>query len=121
MSDKPRSTWDPETLLSIRIVGDRRYRRRLGTASLTLLGILAGIGTWGIDFRERTPLFFLAYWGAVLLVFCATMGIALLDMWSIRLEFALKRRELAQEFVQHARALAAPRNGKPTRPKPPRL
>ena len=113
--------WDAESLQNIRLVGDRRYRRAWGLACLGALAGLAAVGVWGVDFREQSLTFFFVYWACVLATFLFTMFLMLVDYWSIRLEFAMKRRELAKDFLQETRAAAAPRNGKPRVPKLPRL
>ncbi len=107
---------DVESLRKIRLIGDRRYRRIWGTLTLSALIALAAIGTWGIDFGERPVTFFLGYWGIFLGVFVGVIFIAMLDLWSVRLDYAVKRRDLVRDFLNDGRAAAAPRNGDAAKP-----
>lgn len=120
MSAETRSGWDVESLQKFRLIGDRRYRRTWGTLALGVLTAMAGFGAWGVDFRERPVSFFFGFWAVFLAVFFVVLFIALLDVWSVRLDYALKRRELVRDFLHGSRAAAAPRNGDATKP-PPRL
>lgn len=120
MSTQSGSNWDAESLQKFRIIGDRRYRRTWGTGALLVLIAQAGYGAWGVNFAERPIAFFLGFWGLFLATFCVVFSLALLDIWSVSMDYALRRRDLVRGFVHTSRAAAAPRNGDAAEP-PPRL
>lgn len=120
MTTESQPRWDVESLRKFRLIRDRRYRRAWGTLALGVLVALAAYGAWGVDFRERPVTFFLGFWTVFLGVFFVVLFLALLDLWSVRLDYAVQRRDLVRDFLHGSRAAAAPRNGDPTDP-PPRL
>ena len=99
MAKSKTTVWDAESLQQFRLIRDRRYRRRWGTFCLLSLAVLAILADQFVDFREHTLTFFFAYWATVLVALMGTLFFAFLDLWAIRLEFALQRRELAHEIL----------------------